>query len=52
MTMAVGRNPHGPVTPKFRVNGQTANNFFYDGWMKTRVKYPAIGKAPFPANLT
>jgi len=52
MTMAVGRNRHPPVTPKFRVSGQDANNFFYTGWQKTARQHPAIGKVPFPIGLS
>jgi hypothetical protein len=52
MTMAVGRNPFGPVTPMFRVSGQAANNFFYKGWVKTALAHPAIGKVPFPSGLS
>jgi hypothetical protein len=49
--MAVGRNPWGPVTPMYEVNGQEPNNFFYWAWIKTGRRHECIRGLPFPRVL-
>lgn len=51
MQMAVGRNPWPPVSPKFVVSGQSANNFMARAWTITAAKHPALRGNPFPIPL-
>jgi len=40
--MAVGRNLYGPVTPRYVVSGQSANNFLFVAWRRTSWDHRSI----------
>lgn len=46
--LAVGRNLWPPVTPRYEVQGQTANNFMFVAWRRTARQHSVLRGIRFP----